>query len=48
MVDMGMINIAMDVLYKPGSSISPLLVMLLVNLMQLDVGVTSLLQVFFS
>ncbi|TQD78259.1 hypothetical protein C1H46_036204 [Malus baccata] len=44
MVDMGMINVAMDILYKPGSSISPLLVMLLVNLTQLDVGVTSLLQ----
>lgn len=44
MIDMGMINVAMDVLYKPGSSISPLLVMLLVNLTQLDVGVTCLLQ----
>lgn len=45
MVEMGMIKIAMDLLYKPDSSISRLLVMLLVNLTQLDDGISSLLQV---
>ncbi|XP_021890523.1 protein HGH1 homolog [Carica papaya] len=44
MVEMGMIKIAMDLLYKPDSSISRLLVMLLVNLTQLDDGISSLLQ----
>ncbi|KAJ8760843.1 hypothetical protein K2173_021881 [Erythroxylum novogranatense] len=45
MVKMGMIKIVMDVLYKPDSIISHLLVMLLVNLTQLDDGISSLLQV---
>lgn len=44
MVEMGMIKTAMDMLYKPESSIRQLLVMLLVNLTQLDAGITSLLQ----
>ncbi|KAE8666060.1 ARM repeat superfamily protein isoform 2 [Hibiscus syriacus] len=44
MVEMGMIKIAMDLLSKPGSSITRLLVMLLVNLTQLDDGISSLLQ----
>lgn len=49
MVEMGMIKVAIDLLYKPGSSITQLLVMLLVNLTQLDDGISSLLQVpFFS
>lgn len=47
MVEMGMIKTAMDMLYKPESSIRQLLVMLLVNLTQLDAGITSLLQVCF-
>lgn len=47
MVQMGMIKTAMDVLYKPESSITRLLVMLLVNLTQLDAGSASLLQVCF-
>ncbi|TYG90552.1 hypothetical protein ES288_A12G191100v1 [Gossypium darwinii] len=45
MVEMGLIKIAMDMLYKPGSSITRLLVMLLVNLTQLDDGISSLLQI---
>ncbi|KAJ6859224.1 hypothetical protein NC652_041494 [Populus alba x Populus x berolinensis] len=45
MVEMGMIKTAMDVLYKPDSSITRLLVMLLVNLTQLDTGIVSLLQI---
>ncbi|XP_022733736.1 uncharacterized protein LOC111287428 isoform X2 [Durio zibethinus] len=45
MVEMGMIKVAMDLLYKPGSSIMRLLVMLLVNLTQLDDGISSLLQI---
>ncbi|XP_024041828.1 protein HGH1 homolog isoform X2 [Citrus clementina] len=45
MVQMGMIKTAMDLLYKPDSSITRLLVMLLVNLTQLDYGISSLLQV---
>ncbi|KAG6737949.1 hypothetical protein POTOM_059481 [Populus tomentosa] len=45
MVEMGMIKTAMDVLYKPDSSITRLLVMLLVNLTQLDSGIVSLLQI---
>lgn len=44
MVEMGMIKTVMDLLYKPGSSITRLLVMLLVNLTQLDKGISSLLQ----
>ncbi|KAG6738869.1 hypothetical protein POTOM_058492 [Populus tomentosa] len=46
MVEMGMIKTAMDVLYKPDSSVTRLLVMLLViNLTQLDTGIVSLLQI---
>ncbi|XP_010527895.1 PREDICTED: protein HGH1 homolog [Tarenaya hassleriana] len=45
MVQMGMIKVAMDLLYKPDSSITRLLVMLLVNLTQLDDGISSLLQI---
>lgn len=45
MVQMGMIKTTMDLLYKPDSSITRLLVMLLVNLTQLDYGISSLLQV---
>lgn len=45
MVQMGMIKTIMDFLYKPDLSITRLLVMLLVNLTQLDDGITSLLQV---
>ncbi|XVF85938.1 hypothetical protein PTKIN_Ptkin17bG0157900 [Pterospermum kingtungense] len=45
MVQMGMIKVAMDLLSKPGSSITRLLVMLLVNLTQLDDGISSLLQI---
>ncbi|XP_044494549.1 protein HGH1 homolog [Mangifera indica] len=44
MVQMGMIKTIMDFLYKPDLSITRLLVMLLVNLTQLDDGITSLLQ----
>lgn len=45
MISMGMVKIAMDLLYKPGSTITRLLVMLLVNLTQLDAGISSLLQI---
>ncbi|XP_021299722.1 protein HGH1 homolog isoform X2 [Herrania umbratica] len=45
MVEMGLVKTAMDLLYKPGSSITRLLVMLLVNLTQLDDGISSLLQI---
>lgn len=45
MVAMGMIKTAMDILYKQGSGITRLLVMLLVNLTQSDDGIASLLQV---
>lgn len=48
MVEMGMIKKAMEILYKPDSSIRRLLVMLLVNLTQLDAGTASLLQVCLS
>jgi len=44
---MGLIKVAMDMLYKPESCITRLLVMLLVNLTQLDDGVSSLLQVVY-
>ncbi|KAK6931222.1 Protein HGH1 N-terminal [Dillenia turbinata] len=44
MIAMGMITKVMDILYNPNSSISRLLVMLLVNLTQLDAGISSLLQ----
>ncbi|KFK43672.1 hypothetical protein AALP_AA1G158100 [Arabis alpina] len=45
MIRMGLIKVAMEMLYKPDSCITRLLVMLLVNLTQLDDGVSSLLQV---
>ncbi|PWA70067.1 ARM repeat superfamily protein [Artemisia annua] len=45
MIEMGVINVTMDMLYKQGCDIIGLLVMLLVNLTQLDAGVESLLQV---
>jgi hypothetical protein len=45
MVEMGMIKMIMEILYKPDSSITRLLIMLLVNLTQLDDGIASLLQV---
>ncbi|GAB4839991.1 hypothetical protein Ancab_020700 [Ancistrocladus abbreviatus] len=44
MVSMGMIKTAMDLLYKQDTVVACLLVMLLVNLTQLDAGITSLLQ----
>ncbi|KAF5443311.1 hypothetical protein F2P56_035874 [Juglans regia] len=44
MVEMGMIKMAMENLYKPDSGNGRLLVMLLVNLTQLDAGIASLLQ----
>ncbi|XP_057949205.1 uncharacterized protein LOC131144523 [Malania oleifera] len=44
MIAMGMIKTAMDILYKQGSCITRLLVMLLVNLTQLDDGIATLLQ----
>ncbi|KAJ0094883.1 hypothetical protein Patl1_15916 [Pistacia atlantica] len=47
MVQMGMIKTVMDLLYKPDSSITQLLVMLLVNLTQLDDGISSSLRVLF-
>lgn len=47
MVDMGMTNMAMDLLFKSEPNISRLLVMLLVNLTQLEDGIASLLQVCF-
>ncbi|KAG2241559.1 hypothetical protein Bca52824_096456 [Brassica carinata] len=45
MIQMGLIKVAMDMLYNPESCITRLLVMLLVNLTQLDDGVSSLLQI---
>ncbi|KAF6160017.1 hypothetical protein GIB67_033101 [Kingdonia uniflora] len=45
MVSIGMIQIAMEMLYRKNLVITRLLVMLLVNLTQLDAGVSSLLQV---
>lgn len=47
MVEMGIIKNVIDILYKQGCDITHLLVMLLVNLTQLDVGIESLLQVPF-
>nr|KYP45390.1 UPF0570 protein [Cajanus cajan] len=44
MVRAGLVETAMDVLYKPQCGIGRLLVMLLVNLTQLDAGAASLLQ----
>ncbi|XP_076928635.1 uncharacterized protein LOC143592648 [Bidens hawaiensis] len=45
MIEIGLIKITMDVLYKQGCEITGPLVMLLVNFTQLDAGVESLLQV---
>ncbi|KAK9675875.1 hypothetical protein RND81_11G037700 [Saponaria officinalis] len=45
MVSIGLVITAMDLLYKPESAIKRLLVMLLVNLTQLDAGISSLLQI---
>lgn len=45
MIEIEMIKVSMEMLYKPESSIRQLLVMLLVNLTQLDSGIASLLQV---
>eukprot|EP00262_Sarcandra_glabra_P021097 TRINITY_DN8715_c0_g1_i1.p1 TRINITY_DN8715_c0_g1~~TRINITY_DN8715_c0_g1_i1.p1 ORF type:complete len:337 (+),score=73.97 TRINITY_DN8715_c0_g1_i1:51-1061(+) len=45
MVAIGMIKTAMEMLYKQDCGITRLLIMLLVNLTQLDTGVTSLLQI---
>lgn len=45
MIEMGVIKVTMDMLYKQGCDITGLLVMLLVNLTQLEAGVESLLQV---
>ncbi|KAL0408686.1 UNVERIFIED_CONTAM: protein HGH1 [Sesamum radiatum] len=45
MVEMGVIKTIMDILYKQDCDITHLLVMLLVNLTQLDVGIDSLLQI---
>ncbi|KAI4386374.1 hypothetical protein MLD38_004309 [Melastoma candidum] len=44
MVVMGMVKTSMDLLYKPESPITSLLVMLLVNLTQSDAGIADLLQ----
>ncbi|KAI3516426.1 hypothetical protein L1887_15341 [Cichorium endivia] len=44
MIEMDIIKVIMDILYKQGCEITGLLVMLLVNLTQLDAGVESLLQ----
>lgn len=48
MVNMGMIKIAMEMLYKQDSEIKKFLVMLLVNLTRLDVGIDALLQVHYN
>ncbi|XP_071934783.1 uncharacterized protein [Coffea arabica] len=44
MVDTGVVETAMQILYKENCEITGLLVMLLVNLTQLDAGIDSLLQ----
>ncbi|KAH6802014.1 ARM repeat superfamily protein [Perilla frutescens var. frutescens] len=44
MLEMGIIKIVMDILYKLECDIKHLLVMLIVNLTQLDIGIESLLQ----
>ncbi|KAI3779223.1 hypothetical protein L2E82_08837 [Cichorium intybus] len=44
MIELDIIKVIMDILYKQGCEITGLLVMLLVNLTQLDAGVESLLQ----
>lgn len=46
MIEIGIVKVTMDILYKQGCDIVGLLVMLLVNLTQLDSGVESLLQVY--
>ncbi|KAH9606827.1 hypothetical protein KSS87_001137 [Heliosperma pusillum] len=45
MISLRLFNTAMEILYKPESPIKRLLVMLLVNLTQLDAGISSLLQI---
>ncbi|KAL9246395.1 hypothetical protein vseg_019936 [Gypsophila vaccaria] len=45
MISIGLVVTAMDLLYKQESAIKRLLVMLLVNLTQLDAGISSLLQI---
>lgn len=45
MVEMGIVKIVMDILYKIHCDIKHLLVMLIVNVTQLDAGIESLLQV---
>ncbi|XP_074274575.1 uncharacterized protein LOC141598729 isoform X2 [Silene latifolia] len=45
MISLGLVNTAMEILYKPECPIKRLLVMLLVNLTQLDAGISSLLQI---
>ena len=45
MVDTGVVETEMQILYKENCEITGLLVMLLVNLTQLDAGIDSLLQV---
>lgn len=45
MVEMGMVKMVMEVLYKKDCEIIHFLVMLLVNLTQLDAGVDSLIKV---
>ncbi|KAF5739245.1 ARM repeat superfamily protein isoform 1 [Tripterygium wilfordii] len=44
MIEIGMVKTAMDLLFKPDSSITRFLVMLLVNLTQLDAGISAILQ----
>lgn len=47
MVEMSVIKIVMDILYKIDCDIKHLLVMLIVNITQLDAGIEALLQVAF-
>ncbi|KAK9114196.1 hypothetical protein Syun_020993 [Stephania yunnanensis] len=48
MVSLDMITTTLDILYKSESGITRLLIMLLVNLTQFDVGITSLLQIGYE
>lgn len=45
MVEMSIVKIVMDILYKIDCDIKHLLVMLIVNITQLDAGIESLIQV---
>lgn len=47
MVEMSIVKIVMDILYKIDCDIKHLLVMLIVNITQLDAGIESLIQVAF-